>query len=279
MEKAPKKTSTLIAVGIILILGLGLGCTVLKYQYGLVFKKEGFVSEKEEEGADFKGYRGIPGVMVKESKKVKITKDLIEKIINNTLSTEYEDKTIRTFGADLNGDGQEELIISAFKKTFPGQFEKDGLLVVVTPTDELGRFKKIGELAFVSNFSREVGEAVGNDNRVVDIESDGISEIVLDLGSNELGYNEFYGIFKVDFEENKIAWLEVKAEYNTVRKTEFSRGNANSGPTAFELKDVDGDGWLDIEETLYPPVHESGGKETVNVYRWDGKMFVYERGL
>jgi len=272
MGKDSNKTFSLVAILVIVVLGACLGFVVLKYQYGAIFE-----SKKGKDNLEFKGYRGIPGFKVKEDK-IEITEDLTKKLINNTLSAEYEDKTIRTFVADLNGDGQDEFIVSGFKKTFPGEFQKEGLLMVVTPTDETGGRKKIAELIFNSLYSREI-ENMGNDNSVVDIEGDGVSEIVLDLGANELGYNEFYGIFKVDFEKGTIDWLQMKAEYETVRNTEFPRGNANTGATAFEIKDVDGDGFLDVEETVYPPVHETGGEEMVNVYRWDGKTFVYERGL
>ena len=272
-----KEISTPIAIGTILILALFAG--------GIVF----WQSLKIEEDLPL----AIEMKPKEELKKLEITQELIDKIINNILPENYDRESVVSFIQDLNSDELEELIISATSIVPPQELPHQAYIIVVTPLDKTGNFKKVAEFYFgeeeriVFRSTPRVSLLINNSG-ILDIDGDGKKEIVLGLGTGGAS-NEAYGIFKIDWILGEINWLKIKTEDGTVENTYFLEGGSVMHQESFYFEDIDNDGVLEMIEkaALYldglgePEDLEKG--ENLNwqvwVYKWDGLIFTYNKEM
>lgn len=272
-----KRISTPIAIGIILILAVFAG--------GIVF----WQSLKIEEDLPL----AIEIKPKEELEKLEITQELINKIINNILPENYDRESVVSFIQDLNSDGLEELIISATSIVSPQELPHQAYIIVVTPFDKTGNFKKVAEFYFgeeegiIFRSTPRVSFLINNSG-ILDIDGDGKKEIILGLGTGGAS-NEAYGIFKIDWVLGEINWLKIRAEDGTVENTYFLEGGSVMHQESFYFKDIDQDGILEMVEkaVLYlnglgePEDWEKG--ENLNwqiwVYKWDGLIFNYNKEM
>lgn len=269
-----KEISTPIAIGTILILAILAG--------GIIF----WQSLKIEEDLPL----AIEMKPKEELKKLEITQELINKIINNILPVNYDRESVVSFIQDLNSDELEELIISATSIVAPQELPHKAYIIVVTPLDKTGNFNKIAEFYFgeeeriVFRSTPRVNTFINNSG-TLDIDGDGEKEIILGLGTGGAS-NEAYGIFKIDWILGEINWLKIKAEDGTVENTYFLAGGSVMHQESFYFEDIDQDGVLEMIEkaSRYLGEFEDWEKgESLNwqvwVYKWDGLIFSYNKEL
>ncbi len=220
-------------------------------------------------------------VKIKKPKKIEITEELVNKIIDKILPENYAKETACFFIDDLNGDGISEIIIGVA----PNLPANEAYLTIVEPLDEIGNYKKIVEF----NFNEKEGisfrstPCIQDQKDVLDIDGDGKKEFVLDLGIGGAN-NEAFGIFKIDWEKNKIEWLKIKEKNGQIENSFFLKGGSVMHQEDFELKDLDGDGILEIIEKEGEYIGgEWQNKENwnwqISVYKWDGEIFEYNQEL
>lgn len=272
-----KEISTSIAIGTILILALLAG--------GVIF----WQSLKIEED--------LPLVIEmkpkEELKKLGITQELINKVVNNILPENYDRESVVSFIQDLNSDELEELIISATSIISPQELPHQAYIIVVTPLDKTGNFKKIAEFYFgeeeriVFRSTPRVSLLINNSG-ILDIDGDGKKEIILSLGTGGAS-SEAYGIFKIDWILGEINWLKIKAEDGTVENTYFLEGGSVMHQESFYFEDIDNDGVLEMIEKAGLYLEGAGEPEDwekeeswnwqIWVYKWDGLIFSYNEEL
>ena len=228
-----------------------------------------------------------------EPKKVEITQELTDKIINNILPVNYDRESVVSFIQDLNSDELEELIISATSIVSPQELPHQAYIIVVTPLDKTGNFKKVAEFYFgeeeriVFRSTPRVNTLINNSG-ILDIDGDGEKEIILGLGTGGAS-NEAYGIFQIDWILGEINWLKIKAEDGTVENTYFLTGGSVMHQESFYFEDIDHDGLLEMIEKSGRYLGGSGEPEDWEkeeswewqtwVYKWDGLIFSYNKEL
>ena len=272
-----KEISTPIAIGIILILAILAG--------GIIFWQSLKIKEDLSLAIEMKPKEGL--------KNLEITQELINKVINKVLPENYDRGTAVSFIQDLNSDELEELIISAISIASPQELPYKAYIVVVTPLNKTGNFKKVAEFYFgeeeriVFRSTPRVNTLINNSG-TLDIDGDGEKEIILALGTGGAS-NEAYGIFKIDWILGEINWLKIKSEDGTVENTYFLEGGSVMHQESFYFEDVDQDGVLEMIEKASRYLGDSGEfedwekGESLNwqiwVYKWDGLIFVYDEEL
>ena len=272
-----KEISTPIAIGTILILAILAG--------GIIF----WQSLKTKEDLPL----AIEMKPKEELKKLEITQELINKIINNILPENYDRESVVSFIQDLNSDELEELIISATSIVSPQELPHEAYIIVVTPLDKTGNFKKIAEFYFgeeeriVFRSTPRVNTLINNSG-TLDIDGDGEKEIILGLGTGGAS-NEAYGIFQIDWILGEINWLKIKAEDGSVENTYFLTGGSVMHQESFYFEDIDQDGLLEMIEKSARYLGGSGEPEDwekeegwewqIWVYKWDGLIFSYNKEL
>lgn len=229
----------------------------------------------------------------KESEKIEITQELINKVVNNILPENYDRESVVSFIQDLNSDELEELIISATSIAPSQKLPHEAYIIVVTPLDKTGNFKKVAEFYFgeeegiIFRSTPRVNTLVNNSG-ILDIDGDGKKEIVLGLGTGGAS-NEAYGIFKIDWILGEINWLKIRAEDGTVENTYFLEGGSVMHQESFYFKDIDQDGVLEMVEkaTFYldglGELEDWEKGEDLNwqvwVYKWNGLIFDYNKEM
>lgn len=272
-----KRISTPIAIGMILILAILAG--------GVVF----WQSLKIEEDLPL----AIEMKPKEELKKLEITQELINKVVNKVLPENYDRESVISFIQDLNSDELEELIISATSIVPPQELPRQAYIIVVTPLDKTGNFNKIAEFYFgeeeiiVFRSTPRVNIFINNSG-TLDIDGDGEKEIILFLGTGGAS-NEAYGVFKIDWVLGEINWLKIKAEDGTVENTYFLEGGSVMHQESFYFEDINQDGVLEMIEKTGSYIGGSGELEDwekgeswnwqIWVYKWDGLIFAYNKEL
>jgi len=245
-----------------------------------------FWGEEEQEDIPI----SLPEIETPE--KIEITEQLTDKITDKIVTQYYSQETIKRFFIDdLNNKGSAEIIVGAVPTEIPiVDIPNEAILIVVTPTDEEGSYKKIAEFKFhkEDNISFRNVPCVDDQNDLLDIEGDGIKEMVVNLGTGGAS-NVAFGVFKIDWEENKIEWLKVKKENGNIGNTNFLRGGSVMHQEMFYLEDLDGDEIMEAIEKMSKYIGTSGDPEDwekeenweweIWVYKWDGSMFVYDEEL
>ncbi len=226
-------------------------------------------------------------------KKIEITQELINKIINNILPENYDRESVVSFIQDLNRDELKELIISATSIVSPQELPHKAYIVVVTPLDKTGNFKKVAEFYFgeeerIVFRSTPRVSLLAHNSGTLDIDGDGKKEIILALGTGGAS-NEAYGIFQIDWILGKINWLKIRAEDGTVENTYFLAGGSVMHQESFYFEDIDNDGVLEMIEKSgsyiggLGEVEDWEKGESLNwqiwVYKWDGSIFAYNKEL
>ncbi|MFQ6049741.1 MAG: hypothetical protein ACE5J0_01730 [Candidatus Paceibacterales bacterium] len=261
---------------IVVILGVIVGGGIFVYQQEQeTFREEVFIVQLPQ--------KEKPG-------EIEITGAIVDKIVGSILPENFDKENAEFFIEDFNKDGLQEIIISATPVVAQGESPREAYIVVVTPTDEAGSYEKIADFSFGEEeniWFRGVPNINGSDY-VLDIDRDGKKEIVLDLGTGGAS-NEAYGIFKIDWDLNKINWLKVRREDGSVENTFFLQGGSVMHQEFFQLKDINNDGALEIIEKMSQYIGDSGKPEDwqkeenwkwqIWVYKWDGSIFIYDKEL
>lgn len=225
-----------------------------------------------------------------------VSREMIEKnlagIINKALPLNFDRKNLKYFIDDLNNDGWLEVIITAGLPTDQPQYYGKAYLAILKVLNKEGEYKKIADLEFgepVTLF-RAVPKVAELDDLegLQDIDGDGQKEIILDLGTGGAS-NEAYGIFDIDWSEEKINWLNMRYQNGLVQSTFLLRGGSVMHQETFQLDDLDRDGRLEIIEKrggfIGGLVNEENWLKEENwewqkrVYKWDGSVFSYNREL
>jgi len=210
------------------------------------------------------------------SKKIEITEELVEKIIDRIVPENFDRKTACFFSDDLNNDGISEIIIGIT----PPQPTYQAYLAVVIPTDETGNYKKLADFSFdEENISFRSTPCLQDEKDILDIEGDGKKEFILDLGTGGAS-NEAFGIFKIGWEQNEVEWLKIKRKDGQIKNSFFLKGGSVMHQEDFELKDLNGDGKLELVEKEGEYIGgEWESKESwewqISIYKWDGQFFNY----
>jgi hypothetical protein len=228
-----------------------------------------------------------------ELKKLEITQELIDKIINNVLPENYDRESVVSFIQDLNSDELEELIISATSIVSPQELPHQAYIIVVTPFDKTGNFKKVAEFYFgeeegiIFRSTPRISLLINNSG-ILDIDGDGKKEIILSLGTGGSS-NEAYGIFKIYWILGEINWLKMRAEDGIIKNTYFLEGGSVRHQESFYFKDIDNDGALEMIEKAgfyLEGVGEPEGWEKeegwnwqIWVYKWDSFIFDYNKEM
>jgi len=217
---------------------------------------------------------------IKKQKKIEVTEELTDKIIEKIVPENFDRKTACFFVNDLDNDKISEIIIG----TTPPQPTYQAYLTVVTPIDETGNYKKIADFYFdEENISFRSTPCLQEAKDILDIDGDGKKEFVLDLGTGGAS-NEAFGIFKIDWEKNKIEWLKIKRKDGQIENSFFLRGGSVMHQEDFELKDLDSDGKLEIIEKEGEYIggdweSKESWKWQIFVYKWDGEIYNYDEEL
>ena len=218
-------------------------------------------------------------------KEKSIAATIVLDIIKEVIPQNYNLDTSRAFERDLNNDGLSELIIAA-RPTRITEISYEAYLAVVTLLDREGNYKKIGDFYFTEKDGIAFRDSPGLDS-LEDIDNDGKKEIILDLGTGGAS-NEAYGIFKIDWDLNKINWLKIQKD-GEIKNTFFLRGGSVMHQEDFELKDLDKDGLIEIIEEKGQYIGSSGEEKDWleeknwkwqnSVYKWNGSIFLYNTEL
>ena len=217
---------------------------------------------------------------IRKQKKIEVTEELSNKIIDKIVPENFDRKTACFFINDLNNDGISEIIIGIT----PAQPTYQAYLAVVTPTDGIGNYKKLADFSFdEENISFRSTPCLHDTKDILDMDEDGKKEFVLDLGAGGAS-NEAFGIFKIDWEKNKIEWLKIKRKDGQIENSFFLRGGSVMHQEDLELKDLDADGKMELIEKEGEYVsgdweNKESWKWQISVYKWDGEIFNYDEEL
>ncbi|KPJ57419.1 hypothetical protein AMJ49_00570 [Parcubacteria bacterium DG_74_2] len=223
---------------------------------------------------------------IEKPKKIEVTEELVNKIIDKIVPKNYDRETICSFIDDLDNDEFSEIIL-VFTPTPP---TSEAYFTIVVPTNETGNYKKIADFTFGKEditFFRST-PCVYDTKDLLDIDNDGKKEIILDLGTGGAS-NEAFGVFKINWNLNKIDWLKLKRKDQIVENTYFLRGGSIMHQEIFEVKDLNSDGVMEIIEktgeyigTFEDPEDwkkEESWKWQITVYKWNGSIFDYNEEL
>ena len=105
----------------------------------------------------------------------------------------------------------------------------------------------------------------------------------MDLGTGGAS-NEAYGVFKIDWDLNKIGWLKIKGKDGEIENSFFLKGGSVMHQEVFEIKDLDSDGKMELIEKEGEYIggeweSKENWKWQISVYKWDGSIFNYDEGL
>jgi hypothetical protein len=265
-----KGISAPLAIGIIFILAFFVGA-LTRWQYLKMEEDIVFTSSLK------------PREKIKESK---TKEELIDELINQVFSEDYDRENVETFLVDLNNDNSEEIILSATSIVTQGGLAKRALIVVVEFSEQLANFEQIAQFSFNeedSIFFRQTPN-INSQNSILDIDQDGIKEMVFDLGTGGAS-NEAYGIFKVDWDPKNMEWLKVTREDGTTENSYLLKGGSAMHQETFQLIDVDSDGFIEIVEWKGRYLGEGDWQKEeswewqVWTYKWDGFVFNYDEEL
>jgi len=227
-----------------------------------------------------------------------VSREMIEKnireIINKALPLNFERENAEYFINDLDNDSWFEVIVTACLTAAQPQYYYEkaylGILRILNPEGDYQELCAL-ELGEAVGLFRDVPRVAKLDDLegLEDIDGDGQKEIILYLGTGGAS-SEAYGIFDVDWKEQKINWLNIKDESETVQPTFFLRGGGVMHQETFQLNDLDGDGRLEVIEKNGRFIgdvlteEENWGKPEnwewqQKVYRWDGEFFSYDEEL
>jgi len=218
-------------------------------------------------------------IKTKKAERIEITEELINKIIDKILPENFDRKTACYFLSDLNKDGISEIIVG-FIKNPPTQ---NAYLAIVTPIDE--NFEKLADFNFgqKEDITFSSSPCLRDKKDILDVNGDGKEEMVLDLGAGGAS-NEAFGIFEIDLQAGKIEWLKIKEKDGEIKNSFFLKGGSVMHQEDFELKDLDGDGKMEIIEKEGEYLggdweKKESWKWQISVYKWDGKIFKYNEKL
>jgi eight-cysteine-cluster-containing protein len=223
----------------------------------------------------------------KEKQKIELTENIANKIVDNIVPQTYDRESAEFLIEDFNADGTKEVIISSAPQAEP---TKEAYLVLAQATDEAGNYKILADFSFTEEddiWFRGVPKIESSDH-ILDIDKDGKKEMVLDLRTGGAS-NEAYGIFKIDWDTNKIEWLKIQKEDQIIENTYFLQGGSVMHQESFKLEDLDGDEILEIIEKLGQYIGDSGEQKDWTkeenwewqtwVYGWNGSIFVFNQEL
>ncbi len=227
-----------------------------------------------------------------------VSREMIEKnireIINKALPLNFERENAEYFINDLDNDSWFEVIVTACLTAAQPQYYYEkaylGILRILNPEGDYQELCAL-ELGEAVGLFRDVPRVAKLDDLegLEDIDGDGQKEIILYLGTGGAS-SEAYGIFDVDWKEQKINWLNIKDESGAVQPTFFLRGGGVMHQETFQLNDLDGGGGLEVIEKNGRFIgdvlteEENWGKPEnwewqQKVYRWDGEFFSYDEEL
>lgn len=225
-------------------------------------------------------------------------------VINKVIPSNFNrDDADYCFG-DLNGDGQSEMIITAFSfSADPGYSPGDAYLVLLSSADDKGNYEKIGEFNFYDyTFSRP--GAIPWVEKFEDIDNDKQNEIIISLGFGG-ATTLAEGIIEWNSSTQKMDWVKLQDEHGNAEKAIFFVGASVMHSSGYNVDiDMDQDGNKEIVE-LYsereytepvdlkpwekaaPELKNSSGDEDgmwgwkyqSKVYEWDGMFFSYSEEL
>ena len=234
--------------------------------------------------------------VLEEEDKIKVIEitDSIEEVINIFIPENYDKENARFFIDDLNNDGLDEIIISAFLLGSELELFENVYLVIVTPKiisgeiNKINGFKKVADFTFCADeigYSMRTMPLVNSKEDILDIDGDGDKEIVLSLGTGGAS-NSAYGIFKINWEINKIDWLKIRKKDKSIIKTNFLKGGTVMHSEDFQLKDIDMDRKMEIIEKRGEYKGNSAYAEDLEnwnwqiwVYKWNDSIFDYDEEL
>jgi hypothetical protein len=228
-------------------------------------------------------------------KNVEVTNELVNKIIDKVVPTEYDRKSACFRIDDLDGDNTNEIFIGALKTTPETYGAYEAYWVIVRPIDDRGNYEKLAEITlnkesnFVTSFwGKKENIIVGGwetnifckDGNFIDIDKDGKKEIISVVYTGA-DYGAL-GIFKIDWNLGKIDWVKIKKKDGSLEHAYFAYGGGAMYPIIFATKDFDSDG---IDELIDERVDCSetrigeSCKFKISVYKWDGSVFTYNDKL
>jgi hypothetical protein len=223
-------------------------------------------------------------------KNVEVTNELVNKIIDKVVPTDYDRKSACFRIDDLDGDNTNEIFIGALKTIPEAYLAHEAYWVIVRPVDDRGNYEKLAEITlnkesnFVTSFwGKKENIIVGGwgtnifckDDNFIDIDKDGKKEIIspIFIGADYVAL----GIFKIDWNLGKIDWVKIRKKDGSLEPAYFAYGGGTANPMIFSTKDFDSDGVEELVSEFIECSIESCDLMEVAVYKWDGSVFNYSK--
>lgn len=214
-----------------------------------------------------------------EVKTVNVTNAVVAAAVSSTLSAGYS--LIGSGVAPLTSSTQSDIIICGSKG-------RDAYMAAVEPVSET-EFRKLADLhlPILDENRLPCGGDSGTASikqRVVDIDNDGIKELIMNTGGGGASTDSF-GIFKLDLGAKKIIHTSMKDPDGTITPTEMLSGSSVTHSDAFDFIDVDSDGKQELAVFNSFLMNQEAPKDLkswdwhMEIYRWTGSLFEYDKSM
>ena len=197
-----------------------------------------------------------------------------------------DDSTTTYAAGNLGDERTPVLIIGATEPLtdFSGRQNK-ATIVVVRVLNEAGEYEEIGRVQY-----EELLRSAPELNELQDLTGDGTQELFMSLGYGGAS-NAAYGFFRVDMQEKKLEWVQLRDQADQMRNAEFLMGGTVTHTETVQVLDLNLDGKKEIVE-LFTQIWEPSGQENdipskqtgetwclARAYRWSGSFFDFDRAL
>ncbi len=193
-----------------------------------------------------------------------------------------DEKSIKSFSFDSNGDGNSEIILIALQSLdtikkedrHPLEYhtEKDGYFLAITLLDERGNYRTLGDLVYHGTFAQ-----TPTLKGIQDIDDDTQDEIIVDLQRIGATGGKIEGILNIDFLRQKLDWVKFRDKEGKVKDASFFIRDGATYARWYSIEDVDQDGRKELIDFSvdYPYYLVEPTGCTVKAYEWDGSIFSY----
>ncbi len=177
-------------------------------------------------------------------------------------------KNLKEKELDLDRDGRKEILFTSFEGNKP----RAVLVDAESPEQKLSQIFDFSTQEFSAEVEVKPGDAPEL-SQTIDLNDDGIEEIILDL-EDYGAYTESFGV--LSFQDGNLAWVILKGASGDTRPAIFRDGSSVKHSNVFRI----------LEEGGRALVQIIGEKDAagnwfweVETFRWDGVSYAYDAAL